>query len=57
MIMMIIWDIISMRMKIFTEINTCYALTLRYFPDFAWVNKIKKKMKMQVVSIIALNTD
>ena len=53
---MMIWDIISIRMKIFTELNTCNALTLRYFPDFTWVNKIKKKLKTQVVSIIALHS-
>jgi len=55
--MMIIWDIISIRMKIFTELNTCDAFTLRYFPDFTWVNKIKQILKLQVVSLIALNTD
>lgn len=56
-VMIMIWDIISIRMKIFTEPSTCDALTLRYFPDFTWLNKIKKKLKMQVVSLIALNTD
>lgn len=53
---MIIWDIISIRMKTFTELYTCDAF-LRYFPDFTRVNKIKKILKMQVVSLIALNTD
>jgi len=54
--MMIIWDIISIRMKIFTELNTCDAFSLRYFPDFTWVNKIKKNLKKKVVCLIALNT-
>ena len=53
---MIIWDIISIRMKIFTELNTCDSLTLRYFPHFTWVNKMKKTLQMQVVCLIALNT-